>query len=131
VSPSIETDLVLHGPGPVQEQIARQLCRLIAAGILRPGDELPSVRAVAVGLAVNPQAVEQAYARLESEGWVSRAEGSGVLVTAPFLAAPGPKPAEGLERLCRAFLDEAAGQGYSHAEVCQALNYYLTKGMSS
>ncbi len=77
-----DPELVLDGSAPVQQQIAAQICRLILGGVLRPGEELPSVRAVAVGLGVSPRAVEQAYERLERAGLVNGTEGCGPRVAA-------------------------------------------------
>src|SRR5262249_10284187 len=50
-------ELVLEGGGTVWQQIEGQLRQFILSGALRAGEELPTVRAVAVGLAVNPHAV--------------------------------------------------------------------------
>ena len=69
-------ELVLDGSGPIWRQIERQIRRLIVCGHLLPGDELPSVRALAVALAVSPRAVERAYDRLERAALVTRADGS-------------------------------------------------------
>jgi GntR family transcriptional regulator len=119
-------ELVLAGGAPVGRQLEEQLRRLIRAGELGPGEELPSVREVAVGLSVNPRAVEEAYASLEHEGLLTRGEGSGVLVGPPAPAA-GARLAE-LGRLCREFLARARGGGFSAAEVLQVLHVHIDKG---
>jgi GntR family transcriptional regulator len=80
-------ELVLDGGTPISQQIEGQIRRLVRSGALRPGEELPTVRAVAVGLAVNPHAVEQAYDRLEQAGLVTRSDGSGPRVAG---ASGGP-----------------------------------------
>ncbi len=71
---------------PIYRQIVDQVARLIAGGSLRPGDELPSVRAVAALHAVNPMTVSKAYSLLEAQGLVQRLRGQGMVV-AP--RAPG------------------------------------------
>jgi GntR family transcriptional regulator len=126
MSHAADPELVLAGGAPIGRQLERQLRRLIRAGELGPGEELPSVRAVAVGLSISPRAVEEAYANLEREGLVSRAEGSGVLVGPPAPAA-GECLAE-LGRLCREFLARAARGGFSAAEVLQVLHVHIDKG---
>lgn len=71
---------------PIYRQLIEQTRRLAAAGVLAPGDVLPSVREVALTLAVNPMTVSKAYNMLETEGVLSRARGIGMLVaerTAP------------------------------------------------
>ena len=65
---------------PIYRQLIEQVRRLIAAAILKPGDILPSVRDVALALAVNPMTVSKAYNMLETEGLLSRARGVGMLV---------------------------------------------------
>ena len=75
-----DPELALGGGAPLHRQIEQQLSQLIRSGALAAGEELPSVRAMAVGLAINPDAVEEAFAELEKTGYVTRSEGTGVLV---------------------------------------------------
>lgn len=65
---------------PIYRQLIEQVRRLIAATVLKPGDILPSVRDVALTLAVNPMTVSKAYNMMETEGLLSRARGVGMLV---------------------------------------------------
>ncbi|NGZ84973.1 GntR family transcriptional regulator [Duganella aceris] len=65
---------------PIYRQLIEQVRRLIAAAVLKPGDILPSVRDVALTLAVNPMTVSKAYNMLETEGLLSRSRGIGMLV---------------------------------------------------
>ena len=67
---------------PIYRQLIEQVRRLIAAAVLKPGDILPSVREVALTLAVNPMTVSKAYNMMETEGLLSRARGVGMLVAA-------------------------------------------------
>ena len=67
---------------PIYRQIAEQLRRLVAAGQLRPGDGLPSVREVAATHAINPMTVSRAYSQLEAEGVLERLRGKGMAVAA-------------------------------------------------
>ena len=69
-------------PEPIYRQIAEQLRRLVAAGQLRPGDGLPSVREVAATHAINPRTVSRAYSQLEAEGVLERLRGKGMAVAA-------------------------------------------------
>ena len=69
-------------PEPIYRQIAEQLRRLVAAGQLRPGDGLPSVREVAATHAINPMTVSRAYSQLEAEGVLERLRGKGMAVAA-------------------------------------------------
>jgi GntR family transcriptional regulator len=116
-------ELVLHDGSPIWQQIEGQIRRFVLSGALRPGEELPTVRAVAVGLAVNPHAVEQAYDRLERAGLVTWADGSGPRVA----AAPGGPSDADLKRLGEMILRWAAERGHSFAAVLHALEAYLEK----
>src|SRR5262249_15837966 len=73
-------EMVLEGGAPIHRQIHGRIRDCIVRGMLRPGDELPTVRMAAVELAVNPNAVLRAYADLEGEGLLTSGEGCGILV---------------------------------------------------
>ena len=65
---------------PIYRQVIEQVRRMVAAGVLAPGDTLPSVRDVAQALAVNPMTVSKAYNMLETEGLLARQRGLGMQV---------------------------------------------------
>lgn len=65
---------------PFYRQIATQIALQIRAGALRPGDPLPSVRALARELLVSVMTTGRAYDTLEAEGWITRRQGSGTFV---------------------------------------------------
>ena len=67
-------------PDPIYRQLIEQVRRLVAAGMLAPGDTLPSVRDVAQALAVNPMTVSKAYNLLEMESVLERIRGQGMQV---------------------------------------------------
>lgn len=75
---------------PIYRQLIEQVRRLVAAGMLAPGDALPSVREVALALAVNPMTVSKAYSMLEADGLLARARGIGMLVAERPAAVPAP-----------------------------------------
>ena len=62
---------------PICDQIVNGFIRLKALGVLKGGDQLPSVRALASRLAVNPNTVQKAYAMLESSGIIYSVKGKG------------------------------------------------------
>lgn len=68
---------------PIYRQIVDQVHALIAGGLLREGDLLPSVRQVALGASINPMTVSKAYSRLETEGVVRRVRGLGMQILPP------------------------------------------------
>jgi GntR family transcriptional regulator len=67
---------------PIYRQLLEQVRRLVASGRLAPGDELPSVRELAVEHAVNPMTISKAYALLEAEGLLERNRGKPMTVAA-------------------------------------------------
>ncbi len=66
---------------PIYQQITRQVKYLIASGRLAPGEELPSVRALAEQLLVNPNTVARAYRELEMAGVVTKRRATGTYVS--------------------------------------------------
>lgn len=65
---------------PIYEQVKDGLRRLMVTGVLAPGEKLPSVRSLAMDLAVNPNTIQRAYAQLEMEGHVYSVAGRGTFV---------------------------------------------------
>ena len=62
---------------PIYEQIKDGLRKLIVTGALRTGEKLPSVRALATQLSINPNTIQRAYRELESEGFIYSVAGKG------------------------------------------------------
>lgn len=121
---SAEPELVLDGQASIPEQIEGQVRQLIVRGILQPGEELPTVRALAVGLTINPHAVEQAYRRLHQSGFLMQEGHSG-----PWVAWPASRREDrNLEYLCRDFLRRSTEHGYTPAEVFRTLHLCLEEG---
>jgi GntR family transcriptional regulator len=71
-------------------QIAQQVRQALLAGVLEPGDQLPTVKEVVTRLAINPNTVFKAYRELEREGLVEGRPGAGTFV---LRRPPGPPPA--------------------------------------
>ena len=66
---------------PVYRQIIDQVLGGISAGSLKPGDQLPTVRQLAVDLAINPNTVVRAYRELEIRDVLSTQQGTGTFIT--------------------------------------------------
>ncbi len=62
---------------PIYEQVRDGLRHLVVTGALQAGDKLPSVRALASSLAINPNTIQRAYESLEAEGYVYSIPGKG------------------------------------------------------
>ena len=65
---------------PIYTQIADNFRSQIRAGVLAPGDKLPSVRELASELAINPNTIQRAYRELEADGWIASVSGKGSFV---------------------------------------------------
>ncbi len=69
-----------HTGVPIYRQLIEQIQRMIAGGQLKPGDELPSVRELAIEQAINPMTISKAYSQLEAEGLLLRQRGKPMQV---------------------------------------------------
>ena len=65
---------------PIYEQVKDGLRRLMVTGVLAPGEKLPSIRSLAMYLAINPNTIQRAYAQMEMEGYVYSVAGRGTFV---------------------------------------------------
>jgi GntR family transcriptional regulator len=111
-----------HSGVPIYRQIQDMIRFGIASGQLCPGEQLPTVRALAVELAVNPNTVIRAYTELEREGIVMTEHGTGTFVSegARRTLAPAERQSK-LDSLCSEFLAQAARYGFSPDEVVRAI----------
>ena len=110
-------------PTPIYAQLERGLRAAIATGRLTPGDQLPTVRQLAVDLRVNANTVARVYADLERRGVLETRRGVGSFVSATPAQAQPPRDRE---RRLRAFvtrvLADAAAAGFALEEIRDALN---------
>ena len=114
-----------RSPTPLYAQIAARLKLAVAAGELRPGEALPSVRQLAARLRVNPATVVQAYRDLEGEGFVEMRQGAGTFVRD---VAPDRRAAERASQavlLVRHMLQQAGQLGVSTRELTDAIRQEL------
>ena len=106
---------------PVYRQIIDQVTMAIAAGHLEPGSQLPTVRQVAVDLAINPNTVIRAYRELEIRNVLSTQQGIGTFVTAKKVK---PDEAARQRRLSQLAADSAAragAEGFTIEELIERL----------
>ena len=90
---------------PIYEQVKDGLRHLVVTGAIQAGDKLPSVRALASSLAINPNTIQRAYEALEREGY---------LCTTAYEHAAVLEPCKALER--EGYLCTVAGKGSFAAE---------------
>lgn len=110
---------------PPSRQIVEAVLDRIAAGLLTPGERLPSVRGLAAEALINPNTVNKAYRDLEALGTVEGRSGAGVFVTAaaPALARRARR-GETLTRLEDA-LKTALGAGHDADELAEQLSTWI------
>ncbi len=118
--------LDLRSDLPIYIQIVDQLKAQIASGVLQPGDQLPTVRALATDLRINFNTVARAYRILDEERVISTQQGRGTYIT----EKPPPKVTErmrreSLEALARRFVSEALRLGFSEKEISQMVSDQL------
>jgi GntR family transcriptional regulator len=109
-------------PTPIYAQLERALRASIASGRLRPGDQLPTVRQLAVDLSVNANTVARVYAELERAGVIETRRGVGSFIST---TPQKPVPPRERDRQVRAFatrvLADAETAGFTLDEVLGAL----------
>ena len=66
---------------PIYEQLTDNIKNLVLHGILKPGEQLPGVRTLAVELAINPNTIQKAYAELERRGIIYTLQGRGSFIS--------------------------------------------------
>lgn len=111
---------------PIYTQIVNQVQAQVAGGILKPDDQLPTVRALAEELRVNFNTIARAYRILDEARIISTQQGRGTFIT----EIPLPKVTErlrreSLEALTQRYLSEALRLGFSKSEVRQMVSGQL------
>ncbi|MFL5296967.1 MAG: GntR family transcriptional regulator [Phenylobacterium sp.] len=96
---------------PIYVQLREQFLRVMGQGLLRPGDQMPTMRQVAVALRVDLNTVRHAYDELERLGALVLVRGRGSFVAEPPPVIEGPALAEQTDNLARQTLAAAAAQG--------------------
>jgi len=113
-----------HSPTPIYAQLDRSIRAAIATGQLRRGAQLPTVRQLAVDLAVNANTVAKVYAQLERDGILETRRGVGTFVR----ESPSPQAAKAqrdreLRDLIRRFVGDAALLGVTLPELIDQLRH--------
>ncbi len=116
---------------PLYLQIVEQVRDLIARQELRPGDQLPTVRALATELRINFNTVARAYRILDEAGLISTQQGRGTFVSEISPPAESPTRQEALRSLVERFVSQVRALGVSDAELIQALEQALREANTS
>ena len=104
-------------PVPIFRQIADLVRRSVAAGVYRPGEMIPSLRALALELKVNPNTVQRAYEQLEREGLVRARKGLGMFVTQRGAKSARTDSQEAVRRVFAQGIQAALAAGMAPAKI--------------
>src|ERR1700735_3083604 len=96
-----------HSGVPVYRQLIDQVLGAVALGALRTGDQLPTVRQVAVDLAINPHTVMRAYREMEIRGILDTQQGAGTFIAEQKTTGSSAER----ERQLMQLLDEIVSRG--------------------
>ena len=119
----------VRDPLPIHAQLERNIRAAIASKRLRPGDQLPTVRQLAVALRINANTVAKVYSHLERTATLETRRGVGTFVAdAPPSQSIKPQRAE-LRGVAVRALADASAQGFSAADLIRELQS-LSKGGS-
>jgi GntR family transcriptional regulator len=116
-----------RSPTPIYAQIAERVRVAVAAGELAKGDGLPSVRALASRLRVNPATVVQAYRELEQEKLVEMRQGAGTFILEMSTDTRARERHAAAKRLVRGLMEDAARLGIQKEDIKRALNGELSE----
>lgn len=111
---------------PIYAQIMEQIKHLVATGRLKPGDQLPTIRQLAVDLRVNPNTVVHAYHELDRQGVISTQQGRGTFIAArPDEGRLAEMRRDRLRAIVREALLQALSLGYEKEEIRQVFEGQL------
>ncbi|MGA9777051.1 MAG: GntR family transcriptional regulator [Verrucomicrobiia bacterium] len=110
---------------PIYKQITDQVRQAVVTGRLAVGDQLPSVRALAEELVVNPNTITHAYADLTRDGLIESRAGRGVFITRKRKVFTPEEAWRRLEPLIDAAIGEAMALNFTHQELKDAFEKKL------
>ncbi len=112
---------------PAYRQIIDQVLGAIASGTLSGGDQLPTVRQLAVDLSINPNTVVRAYRELEIRGILTTQQGIGTFVTTQPVPVDEAVRQRQLDQLIGDLLARAGAAGLSADEIVARLQEFINE----
>ena len=112
---------------PIYKQITEQVRRAVATGRLTVTDQLPSVRALAESLVLNPNTVARAYADLAREGVIETRPGRGVFIIPKRKVFAREEARRRLEPLINTLISEGLAMDFSPDELQEAFERKLSE----
>jgi GntR family transcriptional regulator len=110
-----------HSGVPVYRQLIDQVQAAIASGALAVGDQLPTVRQVAVDLTINPNTVSRAYREMEIRGILDTQQGTGTFIADYKVEHSKDERERMLNQLVSEFVSRAGAGGFTLKQLIKAL----------
>ena len=124
----VEFKLDLKSGVPFHRQIVDQIRYGIASDRLMPGEQLPTVRELAVHLQVNPNTVRKAYSELEILGILNTQQGTGTFVSDQQVEIGADEKKRMLRQICDELVARGHQYGFTLKEIVNHLNRRLENG---
>src|SRR5688500_20369772 len=106
---------------PGDRQLIGQGLVAIASGQLNSGDQLPTVRQLAVDLSINPNTVVRAYKELESRGMLTTQQGTGTFITPKKVKIDDAQRQRRLSQMLGEFVARVSAEGYTVEDIMERL----------
>ncbi len=121
VDTTLQFSLDLKSGVPFYKQVILQVEMAIVDGRLENGDQLPTVRSLAVALKINPNTVARAYNELEIRGIVNTQQGTGTFISDKKIELSEVEKERILAELTRPYLSNARAYGFTLEELIKHL----------
>jgi GntR family transcriptional regulator len=119
--PPFRLRLDLHSGVPVYRQIVDQVHGGVASGALSVGDQLPTVRQLAVDLSINPNTVARAYRELELGGLLETHQGTGTFISKQKMRGGEEQRSRQLSQIVGDFVARAGAAGFTVETLIEEL----------
>jgi GntR family transcriptional regulator len=123
----VRIQITTGGKVPIYRQVVDQIRSAIAGGALAVGDPLPSVRALATELVVNPNTIAKSYSMLVADGVVESQQGRGFFVTQRREIFTKRERSRRLDQAIAPLVAEAVTLGFDEAEVIAEVTKQFAK----
>src|ERR1700690_2550856 len=120
-SAAFRIQLDLHSGMPVYRQVIDQVRGGIASGLLVPGDQLPTVRQLAVDLEINPNTVIRAYRELELGGLLETHQGTGTFISTQKMKRADAEREKQLTQIVSDCVSRAGAAGFTIDDLIDEL----------
>jgi GntR family transcriptional regulator len=112
---------------PFYRQIIDQIKFGIASGNLKAGEQLPTVRSLAVELKVNLNTITKAYKELEIQNILETQQGTGTFISKSSITIPAKEKNKKLQSICNEFMTIAFSYGFSTDDIINELQKHKEK----